>query len=363
MRKYELALSSTYVPSWTVVDAIRELYQNALDEQTLNPANKVRVNYDHEDRLVISNTQSVLDISTLLLGSTTKQDEGATIGQFGEGYKLAALVLLRLGKTMEIHNLGKAEIWRPRFVNSKRYGAPILTFFVEDIENTPDIAAPLLSFIIDGITPEEYSEIVKSNLHLQPPITNFHTSARGKILFDKKYQGNVYVNGLFICNDSELLYGYDIKPAYLDINRDRHLVSNFDLLWTTSQMITESTGMLSDILSTNSRDALYASAHITTEMADTLYREFINLHGEMAVPVTTQEEMQLVPPGYTPIIVSLAYMSVLKRSKLYTLPEPDSGSLVERMNLWYTQARPYLPNIMCDRFEALLSELTKVMAK
>lgn len=361
MRKYELALASTYVPSWTVVDAIRELYQNALDEQTLNPENKVRLSYDHEGCLTISNTQSVLDINTLLLGSTSKRDKEATIGQFGEGYKLAALVLLRLGKTMEIHNLGKAEIWRPRFVNSKRYGTQILTFFIEDVSNTPDIAAPLLSFVVNGITPEEYEAIVDSNLHLQPPITTYTKTARGTILLDKKYKGKVYVNGLFICDDKELLYGYDFLPKYLDINRDRHLVSSFDLLWTTSQMLTESSSILSSALNSGSRDAFYASAHISTEKADQVYQEFVAKYGVNAIPVTTQEEMQLVPAGYIPVIVTAAYLQVLKRSKLYKLPTPDSGSLVDRMNLWYTQAKSFLPNSLCDRFADLLSELSQVI--
>lgn len=36
MKKLELTIASDYVPSWTIVDGIRELFQNALDQGDYN---------------------------------------------------------------------------------------------------------------------------------------------------------------------------------------------------------------------------------------------------------------------------------------------------------------------------------------
>lgn len=45
MTKFELTISTNYVPDWTYVEALRELFQNALDQQTENPANKMLFEY------------------------------------------------------------------------------------------------------------------------------------------------------------------------------------------------------------------------------------------------------------------------------------------------------------------------------
>lgn len=40
MRRFELGMSLDYVSNWTLVDAVREIFQNSLDEEIQNPDNK-----------------------------------------------------------------------------------------------------------------------------------------------------------------------------------------------------------------------------------------------------------------------------------------------------------------------------------
>ena len=101
MRKYELSISADYVPGWGVTEAVREFFQNSIDEETRDSSNKMLFEYDEaEEKLIIGNKHSELDIKTLLFGTTTKNDDDAMIGNHGEGYKIATVVLLRLGKTV-----------------------------------------------------------------------------------------------------------------------------------------------------------------------------------------------------------------------------------------------------------------------
>ena len=40
MRKYELSISADYVPEWGTTEAIREYFQNSIDEETRDSSNK-----------------------------------------------------------------------------------------------------------------------------------------------------------------------------------------------------------------------------------------------------------------------------------------------------------------------------------
>lgn len=56
MANYELTVSMGYVPTWTHVDAVREIFQNAKDEETVNPENKMFFDYNEEtETLMIEN--------------------------------------------------------------------------------------------------------------------------------------------------------------------------------------------------------------------------------------------------------------------------------------------------------------------
>ena len=112
VRKIELTITPNYVSDWNFQDAVRELIQNGTDQQTLDPKNVFEISYDEQENILqLSNSESTLEINTLLLGCSTKSNNTDTVGQFGEGYKIAALVLNRLGKTFSVYNNSKDEIW------------------------------------------------------------------------------------------------------------------------------------------------------------------------------------------------------------------------------------------------------------
>lgn len=95
-------LSSGYVADWTAVRALAEFVSNALDEDP-----KARFTYDADRSMaIVSDRGPGLPEEALVLGHSEKGAD--QIGQFGEGAKLAMLVLCReLGNgSVTVHTAG-----------------------------------------------------------------------------------------------------------------------------------------------------------------------------------------------------------------------------------------------------------------
>ena len=365
MSKFELSLSENYVPSWTVVDAVRELFQNAIDQQVLVEDNEMFFDYDNVSKLQIGNKSSVLDVKSLLLGESTKADNAATIGKFGEGYKIATLVLLRLGKSVTFYNYGAREVWKPRFVKSKRYGgANILTFFVD--KKWPWDAVPdnNLTIVVDGITPEEAADIKLSNLHLQQ-VDKVLIANKGRILLDEQFKGRIYVNGLFVCEHKKYHYGYDIKPRYINIDRDRKLVSDFDLKWLASTLWADvESDLVVELVKQGAADVEYLQEHWCVSTKKVAIRkkaveDFITEFGHKAVPVTSQYEVDVAKHTYIdakPIIVTSSHKALIG-SVDWAEEAPAGPTLKERFECWLEEHRESLSDNAIDDLIALIREV------
>lgn len=359
MSKIELTISPNYVPTWTYLDAVRELFQNALDQEAQNPANVMRWSYDEDTRsLTISNAHSTLSIASLLLGQTSKADDESTIGQFGEGYKIATLVLLREGKTITFHNYGAREIWRPRFVKSRRFGTDILTFFTEKLGLLETAPSDDLSIVIEGITAEEYSKIVDSNLHMRSDYEVVEATEYGEIL---NLPGQVFVNGLYVCTYEPYTYGYNFKPEYLKLDRDRKMVSDFNLRWIASRVwdVSKDQNKVLDMIAEGKADVAYInSVGWTTNWSKLAADKFIAKYGIGSIPVATQEELDNLPDGYTGIVVSQSYKELLTHSLRFTVARPSRRSVaLNNLQEWFDNVKHKLSDEEATQFEELFEEV------
>lgn len=358
MSKIELSLASDYVPSWTIVDAIRELFQNALDQEAQFPDNKA--SWSYEDGIFkISNKESLLSTQTLLLGCSTKSGDDRTIGQFGEGYKIATLVLLRNHKRVTIYNYGAREVWRPRFVKSRRFGADILTFFIDKEYVWSKVPNDDLTIEVAGITQEEWDEqIVPSNLWLQKTYGIEDITEYGEII---DQPGMVYVNGLYVCKYDPYTYGYNFKPGQLKLDRDRKLASDFDLRWLASKMWLGNPRAI-ELVEAGVADVSYVSNMLwgsgNSQIVADAYARFRLVHGPRAVPVTSQAEADKVPHGYKAVIVSDNYRSLIRCSPDWEDPASDAPSPLERLRTWFDDvAHDMLTEEVCEQFEEIWEEL------
>jgi len=223
----ELTISSDYIRNWDTWSAIRELVQNAIDAHDLGHTMEITYNKNRsQPTLVIVNKGTTLDKSTLLLGGTSKADAHNQRGKFGEGYKLAWLTLLRSGHKIWLRT--KTERWTPRIEFSETYGADLLKIDVAENMNNYENE---IKVEVRGLAECDWLAI-KERFLFEPFVklgeNDFVELGRDKILTNKKYQGHLFVKGIWVGKlPGKYYFGYDLSDLSLD--RDRCLADPWDL--------------------------------------------------------------------------------------------------------------------------------------
>lgn len=350
MKRIELTISTDYVPTWGAIEGIREFVQNALDQEIQSAhENTFKWAYKEEtETLSIGSLNSVLDTNTLLLGTSTKQHDSNTIGQFGEGYKLGCLVLIRAGYPVDIFNYGKKEIWHPHLVKSRRFGATILVFDIEHVQIWQSRPNANLTFVVKGINKELFTDVSHYILPFNMP-TNVIKTDKGSVLLDEDRRGEVYVNGLYVNSYPDLRYGYNIPAQYLALDRDRHMAREFDVSWATSAIwvLSNDTERALQLVSEpkdTDKNSYYLDARYLqnslygcsfgTLLQNAAYQSFLKKYGDKAVPVCSESEAEEYKKrGYRTIFSSASYASLIRDSKDFSCPPLPNAA--ERLADWY----------------------------
>jgi len=327
---YELPLSKDYVRHWGVVEAVRELFQNALDSDSP---------FEYAigtSSLHISSRFSKLEPKTLLLGTTSKADCKDKIGSFGEGYKIALLVLAREKRQVDIFN-GEL-VWSPEFRYSKQYEDDILC--IKETRN-PQGRGKGLTFAVNDLSQSEIDQIISINMHMWDKIGQTIETSYGRILVD--HPGKLYVNGLFVC-DTEMKYGYDIKPEFLKLERDRQTVSSFDLKWITKDMWfeTELFDKIATMISEQYPDMEYANYGTPELVKEACYQLFIKAHPNSVVASSQTELKQMVEKGMERVVFigGGAYSGIVTSSSSYrTVELPKQMTPSEVLAEWLKENR------------------------
>ena len=144
--KYNLNLTENYVAHWGLTEAIRELLANNIDESgTMSYSAQTQVNPTDRLSEIKFTTSRELPLDVFLLGYSVKANNHA-IGQYGEGLKLAMLVLTRLHKIV----LFKSGAYSYRFFFEIPEGFEVRTLHVEreELSGYEDENQPVVGTII-----------------------------------------------------------------------------------------------------------------------------------------------------------------------------------------------------------------------
>lgn len=350
-KTYELSLTRSYVSHWGMAQAVRELIQNALDSES---PFCYEFAGDDGDTAVLSLTSEFTTLlpQTLLLGATSKLGQKDAIGSFGEGYKIALLVLTRLGYEVEMRNGGL--LWKPRFRFSKLFGDEML---VIDERELPDRTNRGLTFVITGLSPQDVEEIRNSCLQMQDSIGQIKSTPFGDILLERP--GALYVGGLFICS-TELNYGYNIKPEHIKLERDRQTVDSWDLKRLTRDMwfATEEYDRIAEMIQKGFPDLEYAQFTSPEIVKEACFRLF-QKENPGAIAAGSQAELdKLVAQGMTKtVFVGGNYYANLTTAPSYrTMNVPRIRTPTQHLEAWFEDAKYHMHDKIKGSFRKLVEE-------
>ena len=331
-KTYDLSLCRNYVSHWGMKHAVRELIQNALDSDS--PFVYSFVQSGDSFRFELVSEYATLKPETLLLGATSKAESTDKIGSFGEGYKIALLVLTRLGYDVDIRN-GDL-LWRPRFRHSRTFNTEVLV--VDETGLTTRNQG--LRFIVRGLSQEDVAEVRSCCLKMQDDLGEVKRTAKGDILLDRA--GELYVGSLFVCTTG-LRHSYNIKPEFVKLERDRQTVDSWDLQCITRDMWfdTGEFDRIAKMIEAEVPDVVYAQYSSPEMVKDACYRLFISKNPAGTVAVRSQEELKkAVEKGMTTVVVSYAYHSVLTASSGYrSNPATKVKTPHEILTAWFDEHR------------------------
>lgn len=326
--RIELTIKTDYLPTWGVWEGIRELVQNGLDEDT--DGHKLTVRWRAPDVLVIENEGSVLPHEALLLGHSSKAGRSDMIGKFGEGLKLGVLALVRQNVKVKIRS--GSEVWVPEIGRSKSFNADVLAFDIASGRKDEQ----RVQVEVSGVDKETWHRIRAKFLALEPP-TKIAETSQGSILLDPDRVGQIFVKGVFV-QHSKYAYGYDLSAG--EVDRDRRMISSFDLGWQVCRLWREAVGRdpkmldrLLPLLESSAPDVEGVDDYLARDMSPqallAIAAAFRSKHGDNALPVSTlSESADIEHLGMQGVIVGKGMRALLEKS-LGTL-ENNRASLREQ---------------------------------
>lgn len=244
MEYIDYNISKNYLSHWNTQDALREVMQNFIDY------GKYEVNCG--DVITVSNTYEPIDLSFMSVGMSLKNNEKA-IGKYGEGLKMALMILTREGYESYVKTNGYkiTPCFRDTIVGE--------TFSVSVEECNTN------GFEFFANLDNEFFKDYYENKIIKEEDILFNFPPYGSIV--SKNKGDVFCGGLFVSNVEGLSKAYDFNTNMLKLDRDRQTPKVFDVNWNASA-INSAQGKI------EAKDLSYSDNQYVSKIPDETIKEF-----------------------------------------------------------------------------------------
>jgi hypothetical protein len=293
MKILDFNMSAEYCSDWGYLEALREVAQNALDLDC-------EASYEiFNQAIVVQTFDTEIPLNCFTLGVSQKSD--GSIGKYGEGLKLAMMILTRL-ETNPVIFTGKSKISGQFRTNEiTREDTFCLVFEVLEYSSSDTI---FTCDLLDSYKSEIQKKLTPFGSFLGKP-EHFDVVGEG---------GDIYVNGLFVCRDKELTHSYNFAPDAIELNRDRNMVDGISTALAVGHGNYGDPKQVFDMLINEAKDVSLLEYYITPKMQTKIKNIFTYTYGDVPI-VKTGQKVGGLSFGYS------AY-GVFKGAGIDTTPTP-----------------------------------------
>ena len=304
--RIELSIDSSYLSNWGMSEGVREIVQNAKDGDVDGFSMEI---FHSGKELNVINHKAKLLHKALLVGHTTKRNRNDQIGKFGEGLKLGILALIRAGYNVEI--LSNHEKWIPQIELSQMFQEEVLVFYIKEHAFFDGIKVSI------DVSKKEWEESKEKFLFMQDyEKISCRYDLEKEVLLDNKHKGKIFVKGIFVQEEEGLRYGYNLD---LNVDRDRHMVRNFDLniststFWCSLANYEQKAHLFYNIVKHDFKDISKPEcAILTSEVKDQLKELWEEDYGEMYPVSYIEEKNELENAGLKCIVVPETFAKIMR---------------------------------------------------
>jgi hypothetical protein len=210
--------------------------------------------------------------SAFALGQSVKA--AGSIGGYGEGFKIGMLVLTRLGLEPSIVFADYEATGE--FIVQEFTGLETFNIRIEET----GITDPIVRFKCKT-TDIDIEELKSKITPFRAEPLDLPTTVDAL----QGEQGKLFVNGLFICEDSDLTYGYNFAPDQVTLNRDRNMAAG--ITWQLGQyfagLTVKHAALIFNLIEREAKDISDLSYFLNNKaLKAELARLFFNKYGEGA---------------------------------------------------------------------------------
>lgn len=319
MAKIVLTIDPSYVSGWDYFSGIREVIQNAKDADEYQGCTMTVAHSPRSQKLTVSTANITLEPKLLLLlGASSKRGSGQR-GQFGEGFALGMLALVRAGHPVTIYN--GDEVWRPvveKAEDGPFAGEALLVFQTRKLQQS----RADFSVEIENVSKEVWDATKKLFLFLDPPAVDQKVELYGgTVLLEEERKGQIFAKGIFVTKVEDLDAGYDLQG--LELDRDRRMVDEWNLrsklagLWNEAHAAEPEKFCVRvyEMAKRGAPETRSLSWHADQKLLKALHKEFEKEHGEGAIPVSDMSESkELDKLGGKGVVVDRTLKELLEKT-------------------------------------------------